>query len=58
MTVFVIPLCQGTETSYHLPIVLVILKDVLAVYTSEHNMIDSRTAKLSCLSWHLASFSC
>ena len=33
-------------------------EDVLAVYTSEHNVIDSRTAKLFCLSWHFASFSC
>ena len=55
---FIIPLCQGTETTCHLPIILVILKDILTVYTSEHNVVDSCTAKLSCLSWHRTLFSC
>jgi len=32
---------------YHLLIVRLILKDILSVYTSEHNMADSSTAKLS-----------
>ena len=54
---FIIPLCQGTETTCHLPIILVILKDILTVYTSEHNVVDSCTAKLSCLSWHHTLFS-
>ena len=54
---FIIPLCQGTETTCHLPIILVILKDILTVYTSEHNVVDTCTAKLSCLKLEQGRFS-
>ena len=32
---------------YHLLIVRLIIKDILSVYTSEHDMVDSSAAKLS-----------
>ena len=53
--VFVTPVCQTSENGNHLLIIPFILKDVLSIYTTQHHVVDSRSALLPYLSCHFIS---
>ena len=48
--------CLLFHQTYELPVVLARLEDVLPVDTSQHHVVNSRSALLSQLSWHKLSY--
>lgn len=46
-------LYQPPQEEDHLAIVFLIFKNVLAVDSTEHHVVDARIAFLSALSWHI-----
>ena len=50
--ILIITFSKSLKTNYHLKIIFIILKDILTVDTSKHDMIDARTTFCSLLSRH------